>query len=339
MYDVTIYDSVGLGVSHKLYDTQGLGGSEFQQLLLAESLAEAGFKVLYLSKNTLSNHVDYQGNGSIDYQTLHTNFKTNNLIIVRNSKYDWKIGNFKKVFVWSHDTNYGNLYNDAHGEMFANIKATLLCVSDWQKKLFDPLNWNTLVVYNSIPDFVFDYKLPEKKKQFIYASAAWKGLQQTVGIFNQLKNNNEFKDFKLKILSPGYENFNGQNLSNNDIEWIGSVKFDEVVKYVAESYGLLYYNTMAETYGIVPVLAASLKTVPLIYQSDNTWYSGGALTETVGSKFVANNFNDYVKLIFNHKSLKENLNKINYQALASKKAIFANRWKSVLDLYSYEDNE
>lgn len=330
MYDVAIYDSVGLAISHRLYDIQGLGGSEFQQLLLAESIAQNGYNVLYLSKKSTVFLQKYD-EGSIRYAPLDHEFETKNLIIVRNSQYNWKKQNYENLFVYAHDTNYGSLYRDAHNEMFKNTNAKLLCVSAWQEKLFQPLNWATTVVHNSIPDWVFDFDISQKKKQFIYASAAWKGLPNTLSVFNQIKNTPDFKDYKLKVLSPGYENFDGNHLTNSDIEWVGSVKFNEVIKHIAESQALLYYNTMAETFGIVPVLAAVLKTTPLIYQADRTWYSGGALPEIIGSRFVTDNFGDFIKLIYNYQNVTGQLRTIDYRHL-SQTQIFENFWKPVLDL-------
>lgn len=331
MYDVTIYDAVGVGVSHKLYELKGLGGSEFQQLLLAESLAENGNSVLYVSKNPSSYTQKYE-HGKIDYKPLGTDFETNNLILIRNSSYAWETGKFKKVFVWAHDTNYGDLYPSAHSAMFKNIDATLICVSQWQAKLFEPLGWKTIVIPNMIPDSVFSTDTSNKKKQFIYASAAWKGLPNTISIFNQLKNSPKFSDYKLKILSPGYENFDGNHLSSNDIEWVGSVKFSEVVQNIAESEALLYYNTMAETFGIVPLLAAQLQTTPLVYQADKTWYPGGAIPEIIGERFVANTFPQFISIIYNKDNLKTSLDYRDYARRFTQSVNFTGNWLRYLNL-------
>lgn len=325
MFDVVIYDSVGLPISHKLYDQQALGGSEFQQLLLAEKLAESGYNVAYLSKNLVS-HLQKYDKGNLYYYPLNTQLETKNLILVRNSPYNNNI-KFKKVFVWAHDTNYGNIYNEAHGDLFHKYNANLICVSNWQAKLFEPLGWKISVIYNSIPDWVFNYPIPNKKKQFIYASAAWKGLHQTINVFNQLKQQPKFQDYKLIVLNPGYDGFDGKTLNNPDIVWQGAVKFNEVVKHIAESEALLYYNTMAETFGIVPVLASLLETTPLIYQTDKQWESGGALPEIIGESWVANNFNDFIKLIFNPSRCSTYKDRE-----FSQSHVFENYWQYVLEL-------
>lgn len=326
MFDTAIFDAEGVAVSHKLYDKAALGGSEFQQLLLAEALADNGYNVLYLSKNPTTYLQKYTF-GSIKYAPLDYKFETENLILVRNSPYDWKQNNYKKAFVYAHDTNYGGIYSQAHSEMFQNTNARLVCVSNWQAQLFKELNWPTTVVYNSIPDSVFNTPVVQKKKQFIYASAMWKGLQQTIDFFNQIKQNPRYKGYKLKVLSPGYENFDGNFLTNQDIEWVGAVKFNDVIKHIAESESLLYYNTMAETFGIVPALAAILSTTPIIYQADKTWHSGGALPEIVGPQFVVDNFSDFVKMMFTHKPTGQS----DYKYL-SQSYIFENHWKPLLGL-------
>ena len=95
--DVILFDSIGSPYDGNTMHKCGMGGSEFQAILLLEELAKEGYKVICLNnsnKESFVNGVLYAPNNLID---IHK-FKCKNLIIHRYSEIP-KIAHKKSIHV------------------------------------------------------------------------------------------------------------------------------------------------------------------------------------------------------------------------------------------------
>ncbi len=142
-------------------------------------------------------------------------------------------------------------------------------------------------IYNSLPDEVYEYKASRTKEltKFIYASAAMKGLNETVSFFKTMKKDYFFKKAELTVLSPGYDKPSNDILNDKKLTFKGALPFQNVVKELAASNAMLYVNTMPETYGISVVLSEVLGTTPFVLFTNHA----GALPEVLNSDHVMSN--------------------------------------------------
>lgn len=257
--DVVIFDSIGTPYTTNTMYESGMGGSEFQSILLLKELAKLGKKVICIN-NTLNTVVD---NNILYIPIIHyTDYKIKckNLIIHRTSNIP-KIPH-KKAFIWVTDLN--GPYNLKHYNILSSHKVELITLCDFHKNIF-PSTWIKHVLPFIIPDEVYNYKLPEKSG-FVYASSIMKGYGATLQFWIHLKDNGYLKDKTLSVCLPGYDN-PGYDISNKkyDINYLGSLPFSKVLDVLAKSEGMFYVNTMPETFGISVVLAEILGCKPYVY--------------------------------------------------------------------------
>lgn len=290
--DVILYDEVGSPYSGTTIEQAGMGGSEFQAILLLEQLSEQGKNVICLN-NTRQEHfvkgVLYLPN---DYVKKHS-FKCRNLIIHRYSQPP--AIKCIKAFMWATDLN--GPHNLHFYDLFEEKKLNLISLSEFQSNLF-PKNWNKHVIYYMIPDWVYDYKIPEKKKNFIYASSIMKGFGPTLEYWKFLKLKNLLKDKTLKVCLPGYDNPQNSLADENfNIEYLGTLPFRKVVETIADCEGMFYVNTMPETFGISIVLAEALKTTPYVFGINGL----GSLSELLNSQTLTNDMGIFINYFKNYK--------------------------------------
>jgi len=290
--DVIFFDSIGSPYDGNTMHQSGMGGSEFQAILLLEELAKEGYKVICLNNyNTESfvNGVLYAPNNYVNKYK----FKCNNLIIHRYSDIP-KIAS-KKAFMWATDLN--GVHNLKFYKLFEEKKLTLITLSQFQNDLF-PKFWDKHVIYFMIPDWVYEYSIPENKKNFIYASSLMKGYSSTLPLWKYLKNEKILSQTDmLNVCLPGYDN-PVQDISDEDygVNYLGTLKFKEVVELMAKCRGMFYVNTMPETFGISVVLADILKTTPFVYGVNNL----GSLPELVDNKNLTTDMQEYINMFKNY---------------------------------------
>lgn len=278
-FDVIHYDSVGtpfMGTSPRHH---GLGGSEFEAVLLLENLAKHNLDVISFNNTPVAafqHGVHYFPLETLQYQK----FKCKTLIVERSSLIPNNLIEFEKLIIWATDIP-GDAYKHLDQWLAPQHNTTLIAVSKWHASLF-PENWKKGYIYNMIPDWVYDFKASKDNNLFIYASAAQKGLLPTVECFKELKKNYFFKKSELLSLSPGYDDPQAEFLKKNKVQFVGSVPFNEVVKHIARCGSLLYVNTFPETFGISPVLAEVLGCNTFVFCPNGF----GALKETMNSPLV-----------------------------------------------------
>lgn len=290
--DIILFDSIGSPYDGNTIHQSGMGGSEFQAVLLLEELVKEGYKVICLNNsNTESfiNGVLYAPNTYVN----NYNFKCNNLIIHRYSEIP-KIAN-KKAFMWATDLN--GVHNLKFYKLFEEKKLTLITLSQFQNDLF-PKFWDKHIIYFMIPDWVYEYSIPENKKDFIYASSLMKGYSSTLLMWKYLKDQKILSNTDaLNVCLPGYDNPT-QDISDKkyEINYLGTLKFKEVVELMAKCRGMFYVNTMPETFGISVVLADILKTTPFVYGVNNL----GSLSELVDNKNLTTDMQEYINMFKNY---------------------------------------
>lgn len=290
-FDVILLDMVGVPYSGLTPRYTGLGGSEFETLLLAESLAKKNLKVLILNKTgaiSIEYGVTYYPITILDFR----NFKCKNLIALRNSPIPYEKIDFDNVFIWTTD-----LPNNESFIHFANWcgkgrPGTLVCVSDWQKSMYPP-EWNVKTIYNMLPDWVYDYKAEKNKNNYIYASAAMKGLPQTIEMWKEHKKNYFLKKANLSVCSPGYDSVDMDVMNKNKISFLGNLPFHDVVETIGKSGFMYYVNTHPETFCIVAALAEAVNTPVMGLCLANP----GALPEVLTGPFLTNNQEEFTKNI------------------------------------------
>ncbi len=286
-FDLIIFDSVGTPFIGSTPRFGGLGGSELQEILLAEGLAKIGLNVLCINNipyGAFQNGVWYL---STEVFGFHK-FKTKALITLRNSQIPLEYIDFEKHFVWLTDLPNPN-YEIINKMVEQRPDTQIITVSQWHNSLF-PQHWKKTFIYNQIPDEVYKIKEMRHKDKikFIYASAAQKGLDETVQFWKLIKKDYAFKKSELFVLSPGYDQ-PSKNALEGKINFKGAMNFHDTVREIASSNAMLYINKLPETFGISPVLSEILGTPPFVL----CLHQPGALLETLNTPYVTNNQDQY----------------------------------------------
>lgn len=245
-FDVIFFDSVGVPFGGDTPRYCGLGGSEFEQILVAEELAKNGIKVACI--NRLLSWSRVRGVEYFPLEILsYEKFSCESLVLERSSPTPVSdCLSFDKKFRWVTDA-----------VPMVEENESIICVSNWQASQIRNTD-NKHVVYNMIPDSVYEVEKNRNTKQnsFIYASAAIKGLQQTLDYFSSMRKTKEFKNATLKVLNPGYDL--PEKIKVDGVEFVGSVPFSKVIKEMLSCRSLLHVSTFKETFGIAHVLAEIL---------------------------------------------------------------------------------
>lgn len=312
--DVILFDSIGSPYTGKTLEESGMGGSEFQSILLLESLAKTGKKVICLNNTTQEfeyNGVSYLPNILIQKYE----FKCNNLILHRHSIIPKIL--HRKCIVWVTDLN--GPHNLQYYDLLENNKCNLVTLSNFQNNLF-PKNWNKTVIHFMIPDWVYNYEIPRNKKDYIYASSLMKGYNATLQYWAYLKSAGLLSNKKLKVCLPGYDNPKTDiSIKNLDVEYLGSLTFKDVVKTIAECKGMFYVNSMPETFGISVVLAEILQTTPYVYGLNGL----GALSELLNSPTITTDMKEFINYF------KDEM-KINVAPYVFKSDNIIKKWEEIL---------
>jgi len=283
-FDVIFFDGVGVPYIGSTPRLGGLGGSEFQTILVAEGLVKAKLNVACFNNTPFAakeNGVWYFPIDTLRYRK----WKTKTLVTMRNSQLPMQYVDTERLFIWVTDLP-GQHYNIIDKIAVEYPDTTLIAVSKWHHDIFStPLK--KVFIHNGIPDYVYDVKSTRTKEltKFIYASAAMKGLKDTISFFKTMKKDYFFKKAELTILSPGYDSPDKETLADKKLVFKGALPFQDVVKELASSNAMLYVNTMPETFGISPVIAEIVGATPFVLFTQHA----GALPEVLNSDHIMSN--------------------------------------------------
>ncbi len=277
-YDIVLYATVGMPYTGSTPEHAGLGGSEFETILLAEALAARGRSVLVLNKTTRQvreRGVDYANHDAVlEPPVLSCKF----LLIQRYSEIPQILA--ERIVVVATDIprhEYDHLYTLFDG----GPDATLVTVSEWQRAHF-PAHWQSKTIPNMLPEYVYDLDRPINPRRFVYASAALKGLDATLAAWQELYDGGGMEGAELCVCTPGYDSVDVDDLASRGVRFLGSLPFHRVAEEIAASAGLFYVNAWTETFCIVAALTEALgRRVHILYTSEP-----GGLPLTVRSPLV-----------------------------------------------------
>jgi hypothetical protein len=289
-FDVVISQTVGVPATGSSVRSKPTGGSEWQAVLLAESLAARGFRVGYIGPffaYAVDRGVTYIPLGEVIGRrdaggTQRPTAKVRATVVVSQRFGSLPQGiEFERLVVDLHDVpdaQLGGVMNLLHdvpdGRVVVHSKFTASLLDGWPR---------VSVVPCMLPDEFYahgpqnapqtnadgsprrfgegaatspspDRRTRHKGPRYVYGSAAMKGLEPTLALWQQLKAAKvpHFKRATLTVTSPGYDAISP--------EWIKGVRDVEVVTglspagmqdLLADSDGIFMVSTFPETFGIV----------------------------------------------------------------------------------------
>lgn len=274
-FDVLIAQSGGLAATGMTVRNSPTGGSEFQVVLLAEALAAAGYSVGVASPVfafCLVNGVTYlpvhELHGRPDpYGVRHPSAAVSCDVLVCERTGGIPPGvSFNRIVFDLHDLPDPRLeyviermheIDGAQVVVHSPFMQTLL--SDWPR---------VSVIPCMVPDSFYGQprpvKIVEKARNYVYGSAAMKGLEPTMALWRELKRtkNYPFKRATLTITSPGYDSFDPKLLEGApDVRVYHGLSPAGMQVLLSASDGLFMVSSFPETFGIV-MAQAEIAGVP-----------------------------------------------------------------------------
>jgi len=254
-FDIIIFDNVGVTFAGDTLRWGGLGGSEMQQIVLAEALTKAGMKVACM--NRMPSWCKVRG---VDYLPIDMmafeKFSCGTLIVERSTPVPHtKHIEYKKVLRW---------ITDAHGDY--PTSEHIVCLSEFQAGLLSEDHERSVINF-IVPNALYDRKRNRNTKEhsFIYASAAMKGLRQTLEFFSSMKQTKEYKNATLKVLNPGYDL--PKEVKYEGVEFLGALPFREVMDEYQTCRSMLMVMPFRETFGLAQVFAEALGLNVFVFQA------------------------------------------------------------------------
>lgn len=305
-YDLCIFDNVGMPYTSTTYRNGGLGGSEFETVLLAEGLAKAGYKVAVINgfKFPCTEYgVDYW---PADYLNNNT-FQCTTLLIMRTSIVPVGRIEFDNIRFWLTDIPNDNQLFQLSNWLSPGRPGKGICVSAWHRSLF-PQNWNFTFVYNMIPDWVYELEPKIKNvNRYIYSSSALKGLDSTIELWREMKKSYFLKKSELYVCHPGYDKVDAKKLESNKINLLGCLSFPQLVEELRTTQSMFFVNSFPETFCIAAVLSEILGVMPQILVLQHP----GALGETLANNnmVVVNDLEKFQKMVFDNAKNPQSLKK------------------------------
>ena len=303
-YDLIILDQCGPPYDGLTPVFGGLGGSEWENILLAEGFAAQGYKVCIINSFRFPSRVNNVDYWSIDYLNQNP-FKCKTLLVTRSANVPHEKIEFDNLRFWFTDLPNESMVANLGNWLCPGKPGLGICVSQFHCSTF-PANWNFDFIYNMIPDWVYSYQGKLKNpNRYIYASAACKGLDATVDLWSQMKKNYFMKKAELGVCHPGYDKVDEKKLKDNKIVFLGSLPFTLLVEQMSQCQSLFYINTMPETFCISAVLAEVLCVTPQILVLQHP----GALQEVLANpQMVFGDLELFQKNVFENAKMPPKLN-------------------------------
>lgn len=293
MFDVIFYDSVGMAFTGNTPENGGLGGSELEVVVLAEALARAGLSVMVANRTLASelvNNVLY-----VPHITVTSSLSCKTLVVMRHSAVpNVAHDNLRIVAMDLPDSRYDHVA--AHVK---EGRGSLIMMSSWQRAQF-PTDWRSQVVNPIIPPAATaDYgTIARRKNWFIYASAACKGLSETLKMWSAVKSTGAFEDALLFVTSPGYDKHD--YVAVPGVCYMGVIpSLSGVVKLMRSCAGLFYVNTFPECYSLSVALAEASGCRPHVLCTGGLGgfqeSSNSPMITTDRKKFIADFVNSHIE--------------------------------------------
>ena len=261
------------------WESEGIGGSEYCVIKLAEYLAKEGHTVVVTGnvEGCYMNKVTY-----VDYEAVLNKGNERGANSIAFTVFDWAIGvnyihymealdgaslYYKKSLFWMHNTDFhdwylGNKMDNARELLGSEKMNGIVCVSEWQREyikkeysssfIHNNIDPNTYihVVNNAIDLSDWDDINDEKvKDRIIYSSATDRGLDSLLEMFPALKNNNP--NLSLHICTPPYSEKWGYDVPELDgVKWLGALRPKQLYSEISKAEYWLYPSVYPETFCI-----------------------------------------------------------------------------------------
>jgi|TARA_R110000803_G_scaffold41011_2_gene88356 glycosyltransferase involved in cell wall biosynthesis len=261
------------------WESEGIGGSEYCVIKLAEYLAKEGHTVVVTGnvEGCYMNKVTY-----VDYEAVLNKGNERGANSIAFTVFDWAIGvnyihymealdgaslYYKKSLFWMHNTDFhdwylGNKMDNARELLGSEKMNGIVCVSEWQREyikkeysssfIHNNIDPNTYihVVNNAIDLSDWDDINDEKvKDRIIYSSATDRGLDSLLEMFPTLKNNNP--NLSLHICTPPYSEKWGYDVPELDgVKWLGALRPKQLYSEISKAEYWLYPSVYPETFCI-----------------------------------------------------------------------------------------
>ena len=267
--DVLLYSTVGPPVTAETLRVCGAGGSELELVQVATALARRGHRVTLALRGL--NDDECKVEDGVTYTTTSKVPKhVRALYLQRWTKLPPNVF-ADRVIVRCNDHCDARDY-DVHNRLLSSGGATLVCNTNWQATLF-PFAAKKAVI---APIVEAPPMVEKKLGQFVYASAARKGLLDTIRYWHFFMSrldevspgSRETMGLKLMVAVPEYSG-GVPELPEDQLEAIGvhlvpTPRIEDYRRLIAESEGLFYVIRFSEVFCCVAALAELAQTRPHI---------------------------------------------------------------------------
>ncbi len=182
--DVVLYaDDPAGAFSPTLNASRPTGGTEVHMVQLAEGLAQMGYHVLATSPIGDEYAMHEAESPAYLPSSRIVSWTSRALITAGLTKRPPWLETDRHVILWTHEPGHNLPHLEAAGLRWSEF----VCVSHWQALRF-PRGWKTRVIPPIIDDWIYALPPVEKNpRKWVSLSAAWKGLQQTLEAWTQIR--------------------------------------------------------------------------------------------------------------------------------------------------------
>lgn len=292
-YDIIFYDDCSMSMVGTFGGDKGIGGSEMIAIQVFTYIQHnMNVKILFLNNskieliNNSSNNTDYRHNSyPMEFWRKEKRLLScRRLIHFRYSNIP--LIDCDEVLLWTQD-----MPGDSYTKQLRALKyfgGEILVPSEFAASLYLGNKVKVLVQNNFVESWGDRYYPVTDKNQYIYASAAIKGLIETIDLWIFIKENYpEFEDAKLVLCNPGYDsnNYKIEDWNKYKISNRGSLGYNAFRISLMESACMFYVNVFPETFGISPY-TAHMFGLPVHILCKNGF---GALKEIMPAQFITDN--------------------------------------------------
>lgn len=262
MIDIVLYDSLAPFSTRET----ARGGSDLHLIQLAEQFEAMGYSAVIARGDGFPINVrclpaSFSGNARcIPASDIMSASPARAIILNRASRLPF---GFKADRIVVHALDIYSHAMDCHLPLLTSGRAVLVCVSTWLTHLYP----HAKVKHAIQPPIDPLEPLPPKEPGlFVYASAPWKGLPETLFAWEAIRPRLP-RAAHLKIVSPGYADETAPMIPPG-VEWVRDVSPEEYRRIVASAEGLFYVNIAPETYCVLAQMADIYGTRPHILCPD-----------------------------------------------------------------------
>lgn len=283
--DIVFWDDVGTPISPRVAERAGMGGSEYEVILIATELARRGKSVRVVSRMNSADTAreDFDSGGSVEFTNQRERTDTTTLVVHRYSSLPTFIGSTDNMFVLSTDIG-GEGYSKFNG-LLSNERMTLICLSQAHIKRY-PASWKKILLPYMRPNPKLIDTVRDLDK-YIFASSKVKGLHPTLEMWDRIK----YPGARLHVYSPGYEPTTKAEVERDpSIVFEGSIPTSKLLTEMQTFAGMVLVNTYPEMWGLAPVLAEGLGCrMHVLYKTDPA-----ALPEVLASTLPTSDEDEFI---------------------------------------------